>query len=157
MSNATRSSPSSGALCQSGELRRGTRHEPAADGAFTRAAAFHRRTEWLQAPRVLPRGHTHEHLLDDASIQRIGRHHCLERGQRHLAGGGPHARALDGDLAAAQHDLAPRRARAARGSIGLVRITRPTDRGAILFEHRGEDFQTRAQGQFQQLGPGVDE
>jgi len=115
------------------------------------------RAQWLQAPRVLPRGHAHQHLFDDAAIERVGRGHRLKRRQRDFAGCCPYARPLNGDLPTAEDDFAPRRARPAGRSIGLVRIPRAADRGPILFEHRGEDFQSRSQRHFQQLRLRVDE
>jgi hypothetical protein len=67
--------------------------------ALGRAAALHLRTDWLQARRLLPRCDAHEHLLDDAPVERVGGYHRLERRQRDLAGGRAHARAWDRDLA----------------------------------------------------------
>src|SRR5206468_12641012 len=91
------------------ELRRRAGDEAAADRALTGPTTLHLSTERLQAPRVLTRGHAHQHLLDDATIERIGGGHCLKRRQRDLASRGPYARALDRDFPTAQDDFALRR------------------------------------------------
>src|SRR5436190_2059595 len=72
------------------ELRRRAGDEPTAHRALAGAAAFHVQTDWLQAPRVLPRRDAHEHLLDDAPIEWISGRHRFECGQRDLAAGGAH-------------------------------------------------------------------
>jgi hypothetical protein len=51
------------------QLRRGLRHEPATHGALARAPTPHRRRHRLEATRVTPRGHAHQHLFYDASVQ----------------------------------------------------------------------------------------
>ncbi len=63
------------------KLRRCPRDEAAADDALAGTPARHRRTERLQAAGVLPGGHADEHLLDDPTIEWIGRGHCLKRRQ----------------------------------------------------------------------------
>jgi len=45
---------------------------------------------------------------------------------------GPHPRPLDRDLPAAEHDFARHRARARGGALGLMRISGPTERRAVL-------------------------
>ena len=67
------------------QLRRRLRHEAAADTALARTAADHAIRYRLQAPRILARGHAHQHLLDDATIQRVLVGQRLEGRQRHLA------------------------------------------------------------------------
>jgi hypothetical protein len=128
--------------------------ETATDRALTGPPTLHLSTERLQAPRVLTRGDAHQHLLDDAAI---GRGHRLKRRQCDLARCGSHARSLDGDFPTAQDDFALGRARPARRPIGLVRVPRPADGRALLFQHGREDLQPRSQRQFQQLRPCVDE
>jgi hypothetical protein len=54
------------------ELRRRPGDEAPADCALAGAAALDLGTDWLQAPRVLPRRDAHEHLLDDAPLEGIG-------------------------------------------------------------------------------------
>jgi hypothetical protein len=56
-----------------------------------------------------------------------------------------------------QDHFAPRGAGAACCAIGLVRVPRPADGRAVLFEHGGEDLQPGSQRQFQQLRLRVDE
>ena len=88
------------------QLRGRLRHKATTHRALARAPASHRCRHRLQTPRVAPRGNAHEHLLDNAPIQRIDIGHGLERRQRHLPALGPHARAPHGHLAAAQHVFA---------------------------------------------------
>ena len=73
------------------------------------------------------------------------------------SGRGTHAWALDGDLPAAPHYFARRGARPARRPIGLVRILRSANGGAILFEHGCEHLQSGSQGQCQERCLRVDE
>ena len=134
----------------------GLRHEAAAHRALARATAGHVGRHRVQAPDVLPRGHADEHLLDHAAIQRIPLRHGLEGRQGHFARRRPHARSLNDDLAAAQHDLAADGAGPTRRPIGLVGVPWATDRGAILLEHGTEDLQARSRDEFQQLGPRID-
>jgi hypothetical protein len=140
-----------------GELRGRAGDKAATDGALARAPALHLRGERLQAPRVLAGGYADEHLFDDPTIEGIGRGHRLKRRQCDLARCGSHARSLDGDFPTAQDDFALGRARPARRPIGLVRVPRPADGRALLFQHGREDLQPRSQRQFQQLRPCVDE
>ena len=64
------------------QLRGRLRHEPAADTALARAAAHHAGRDRLQAPRILPRGHADQHLVDDPPIQRVLLGQRLEGRQR---------------------------------------------------------------------------
>jgi hypothetical protein len=86
-------------------------------------------------------GHAHQHLFDDTPIERIGGGHRLERGQRDLARRRAHARTLDRDLPASQHDFALCRARTARRPLGVMGIPQAANGRAILLEHRGEDLE----------------
>jgi len=140
-----------------GKLRRCFHDEAATDRALAGPPTLHLRAERLQAPGILARGHAHQHLFDHPPVDRISSGHRPERGQRDLAGRGSHAGALEGDLPAAQHHFARRGARPARRPIGLVRIPRSADGGAIFFEHRGEYPQPGSQGQFQQLRLRIDQ
>ena len=69
------------------QLGRRLRHEPSADATLARAAAHHVGRQGLQTPRILAGRDTHQHLFDDAAIQRVGVRQGLKRRQR-----GPHAR-----------------------------------------------------------------
>ena len=139
------------------ELRLRPRHETPTHGTLTRAATRDGLAERLQAARILAGRHADEHLLDDTAIQRIGLRHRLKRRQRDFAGRGAHAGARHRHLPAAEDDFAPDGPRAARGSIGLMRVPRATDGRAVLIEHRGKHAQARAHREFKQLRPGVDE
>ena len=139
------------------ELCARPRHEPPADGALARAPARDVGAERLQAARVLARGHAHQHLLDHAAIQGIGRSHRLERRQRDFAVGRPHTRALDDHFPPAQHDLARDDPGPAGRAIRFVGIPRAANHRPILLEHGGEYAQARPDGQLQQLGLCVDQ
>ena len=52
-------------------LHRGLRHAPPADAALARAAAHHAGRQGLQTPRILAGRAAHQHVLDDAPIQRV--------------------------------------------------------------------------------------
>ena len=94
------------------ELHRGLRPEPSADAAFARAAAHHAGRQGLQTPRILAGRDAHQHVLDDAPIQRVGVRQGLERRQRDRTPVGADPRPRDSHLAPAQHDFAGHRARA---------------------------------------------
>ena len=126
------------------ELHRGLRHDPSADAAFARAAAHHAGRQGLQTPRILAGRDAHQHVLDDAPIQRVGVRQGLERWQRDLTPVGADPRPRDSHLAPGQHDFAGHRARAGRGTRGLMRIPRTAQRRAILLQHRVEHAEARA-------------
>jgi hypothetical protein len=115
------------------------------------------RARRFQAPAVLPRGDTDEHLLDDATIQRVGVGERLERRQRNLVAIRPDAGPANLHLASAQDDLTRDPPRARRRTLGLMLIPRAAEGRPIRFEHRGEDLQARRDGQFHQLGSRIDE
>jgi hypothetical protein len=123
------------------ELRARFHHEAPAHRALAGAPTLDGRAERLQAPRVLPRRHADEHLLDDAPIERIGPGHRLKRREWHFAIRRPDPRALNGHLPTAEHDFARRGTGPTRRSIGLMGVPRATDRGAVFLEHRGEHAQ----------------
>ena len=89
------------------------------------------RRQRLETARVLPRRHADEHLLDDATIQRILAGHRLKRRQRHFLAVGPDARPANRDLPAAEDDLARDRAGARRLPLRLMLIARAADRRPI--------------------------
>src|SRR4029453_3971172 len=99
----------------------------------------------------------HQHLLDHATIHRIDVRHGLECRERHLMAVGPHARPPHRDLAATQDDFAAHGPGARGVAIGRMRIPRPAQGNAILFEHRFQYLQARADGKLEQLGPSIDE
>ena len=134
------------------QLRRRLRHEPAADTALARAAAHHPGRQRLQTPRILAGRDAHQHLFDDAAIQRVGLGQCLHRGQGHLPAPRPHPRPLDPNLTAAEHHLAGYRTRARRVAHRGMRISWPTEGRAIFFEHRVEHPKARADHQLQEFG-----
>jgi hypothetical protein len=77
------------------ELRARPRDKAPADSALARAPTRDLGTQRLETARVPPGGDAHEHLLDHAPVERIGRRHRLKRRQRDFAGRGPDARSLD--------------------------------------------------------------
>ena len=131
--------------------------EATTDRALAGTPALHVRAQGLQTPGVLARRHADEHLFDHPPVQRIGRGHRLKRRQRDLTRRRPHPWTLDRHLPAAQHDFALGGAGPAGRPVRLVGVPRPADRGAIFFEHGGEDLQPRSQRQFQQLGLRLDQ
>jgi hypothetical protein len=62
------------------ELGRGLRHKSTTHSTFAGAADADLDARWFQAATVLPRGDPEEHLLDHATIQRIGVGERLKRG-----------------------------------------------------------------------------
>ncbi len=129
-------------------MGRGLRDEPTTDGALARAPRLDIRPRRFQAAAVLPRGDPDEHLLDDATIQRIRVGKRLKRRQCHLVATGPDAGPANLHLASAQDD--PPRAR--RRPRGLMLVPRATQGRPIGFKYRGEDLQARRDGQFHRLG-----
>ena len=117
------------------QLRLGLRHEAPTDGALTRAAGAHVRTQRFQTALILARRHADEHLFDDAAVERARVRERLDRGQGQLLAVAPDPRSSDRDLAAAQYDLARRMPGPIRTALGLVRIPGTTDGNPILFQH----------------------
>src|SRR5213078_584135 len=70
--------------------------------------------DWLQAATVLPRGDPEEHLLDDATIQRVGTRERLKRRQGDFGTGGTHPRPANLHLPSPEDDLAGDRRDATR-------------------------------------------
>ena len=160
--HAVEEQPDQGEVLQRGRLPRfelglRLRHKAPAHRALAGAPALDVGGDRLQAARVLAGGDAHQHLFDHPSIQRVATGHRVKRRQRDFAVGRTHTRPLDGDLAPAENDLTADRAGSAGGSIGLVRVPRPTDRRAVLLEHRGEDLEARSHRELKQLDPGVDQ
>ena len=139
------------------QLGRGLRDEPTTDRALARAPRLNLGARRFQAAAVLPRGNTDEHLLDDATIQRVGVGERLERRQRHLVAIRSDTWPANLHLASAQDHLTGDPPRARRRTLGLVLVPRAAEGRPIRFEHRGEDLQARRDGQFHQLGSGIDE
>ena len=137
------------------QLRLGLRHEAPTDGALTRAAGAHVRTQRFQTAPILARRHADEHLFDDAAVERVRER--LDRGQGQLLAVAPDPRSSDRDLAAPQYDLARRMPGPIRTALGLVRIPRTTDGNPILFQHRLEYLQARGDDQLLELGLRVHE
>ena len=79
-------------ICQAASCARSSRRSGDSRALLLVPRLTHRRRHGLQAARILPRGHADEHLLDDATIQRIGVGQRLERRQRHFVAVGPDAR-----------------------------------------------------------------
>jgi hypothetical protein len=101
--------------------------------------------------------HAHQQLLHHAAIQRIGVGEGLKGRERDFAVRGAVPWPGDDDRASAEHDLAGHGARPRRGPVRLVRVARPTQRGAGLLEQRPEHLHPRSHHQFEALGLGVDE
>src|SRR5207237_7306272 len=80
----------------------------------------------LQAAAVLPRRHADQHLLHDATIQRVRVRKCLKCRQRDFLAVGPHAWPADLHLSTAEHDLTRDRAGARRFTHLLVLVPWPT-------------------------------
>ena len=139
------------------ELRARPRDEPAANGALARPSTRHLGGQRLQAARILARRHSDQHLFDDAAIERIGRGDRLKRRQRDFAGGRPRPWALKHHLPSTQDDFARGPPRTAGRALGLVRIPRAANGGAILLEHDSDGAQTRPNDQLHQLGFRVDQ
>jgi len=111
------------------ERRRGLHYESAAHGTLARPARGHRRRQWLETARVLPRRHADEHLFDDATIQRILAGHQLKRRQRHFRAVRADPRPANRDLPTTEHHLARHRATPRGLTVRLMLITRTADRG----------------------------
>ena len=139
------------------ELHRGLRPDPSADAALARAAAHHAGRQGLQTPRILAGRDAHQHVLDDAPIQRVGVRQGLDRRPRDLTPVGADPRPRDSHLAPAQHDFAGHRARAGRGTRGRMRRPRTAQRRAILLQHRVEHAEARADHQLEAFGLRVDQ
>ena len=127
------------------------------DGALTRAAGAHVRTQRFQTALILARRHADEHLFDDAAVERARVRERLDRGQGQLLTVAPDPRSSDRDLAAAQYDLARRMPGPIRTALGLVRIPGTTDGNPILFQHHLEYLQARGDDQLLELGLRVHE
>ena len=132
-------------------------HEPPTHRTLARAPGANVRAQRLQASAILARRHAHEHLLNDAPVQRVVPGERPERGQRDLLAVVPDARSAQRHLAPAQDDLTRRMARPRGTPLGLMRIPGSTDRHAVLLQHRLEDFQARRDDQRLQLGLRVDQ
>ena len=156
-STATRSNSSSGADC----------HVRSCTVVF---APTRRRTLlWLVPRLTTPAGRgsrlraywrvatPHQHVLDDAPIQRVGVRQGLDRRPRDLTPVGADPRPRDSHLAPAQHDFAGHRARAGRGTRGRMRRPRTAQRRAILLQHRVEHAEARADHQLEAFGLRVDQ
>ena len=125
--------------------------------ALTGATAHDPRGHRLQAAGILARRHAHEHLLDDAPIQRVLPRQRLEGWQRHLAPRGAHARPRHGDLPPPKDHLA-RDSAGPRGSArGLMCIARPAEGRPILFQHGLDHAEARAHHQLEPLGFRIDQ
>lgn len=103
--------------------------------------------ERFQAPRVLPRPHADEHLLDDAPSQWNSMRHRLKRWQGQFPFGGAQPRALNRHRPAAEHDLARHDAGSTGVPTWLMGVPRSAGGRAILLEHRGEHAKARAHSQ----------
>ena len=140
-----------------GQLGRRLRHEATTHRALARAPASHRRRHGFETPGIPPRGDAHEHLLDDAAIQRVDIGHRLERGQRHLAAVGAHTGAPDRHFAATQHHLAAHGAGSRGVALGDVCVPRTAEGRAILFEHGFQHLQPGSNRTLEQLGARIDQ
>ena len=139
------------------QLRRRLGHEPPADAALARPPTHDSGRDRLQAPRVLAGRHAHQHLVDDAPIQRVRVRQGLECRQRDFPPVGAHARPLHGHLASAQHHFAGHRARAGLGTLGLMRVSGTAERRAVLLQHRVEHAEARADHQLEEFRFRVDQ
>lgn len=134
------------------QLRRRLGQEPPTDTALAGAAAHDVARDGLQTARILAGRDAHQHLLHDAAIQRIGLGQRLEGGQRDFAALGADPRPRDGHLPAAEYHFARDGPRARRAALGLMRITRPTERGAVFLQQRAEDLEARPHHQLEEFG-----
>ncbi len=156
MSNPTRSSAVERRGLPCGQLRRRLGDEAAAHRALARPAAPQRDRHGLQScgrsagwppPRASAR----------ARADSTGRHRPWSGTSARRPRDRPRGPAGDGRqpfgrrAPPARHRAGPRPAVGPRGHTASRRC------GAVLFEHRLQDLQAGPDGQFEQLGPGVDE
>lgn len=85
------------------QLRGCLRDEASTDRALADASTCDAGRERVQTPRIPAGTHAEQQLLHRPTLQRVGLAHRLTRRQRDLLTAGPHTRAPNPDLAAAEH------------------------------------------------------